>query len=514
MNVICYKRVSTDDQADRGFSLQHQETVMKQWCEIHNHNIVDIYTEDYSGKSFDRPVWKKILNFIKKNKGHVDMILCLRWDRFSRNHYDALTTIKDLFKVGVIINTVEQPLDLTNPDNKVLLSLYLTIPEVENDKNSIRTTEGSRRARLEGCWTGTAPRGYVNYRDDKKSTLRPNKDAPIIKDAFVRMSLGSYSAEDIRRWLATKDMKVSKQTFLNIIRNPVYTGRIYVKPWKKEDSQLVLGLHPPIISEELFYQANFILDGRKRNMKFHDDKTDIYPLKGFLKCPEHGLSLTAYGAKSRNKQIHHYYLCCKDRCKQRHKIKDVHDGIEELLSNISLSAQTVILYKRILEKIFNREDHIRKDEIEKVKKEIERIETRKNTLQDRLLDDDITSKDYHEMKAKIDKDIMVQKSRLSDLLAQFSPYKTYISKTLPMLENLISYYRSSPGETKKKILACIFTEKLVFKKGRVATTPFTIPVQVLFNASKLLEESKNKKEIEYDLLSIMAPAAGLEPATL
>ena len=58
MNVICYKRVSTDDQADRGFSLQHQETVMKQWCEIHNHNIVDIYTEDYSGKSFDRPVWK------------------------------------------------------------------------------------------------------------------------------------------------------------------------------------------------------------------------------------------------------------------------------------------------------------------------------------------------------------------------------------------------------------------------------------------------------------------------
>jgi hypothetical protein len=43
------------------------------------------------------------------------------------------------------------------------------------------------------------------------------------------------------------------------------------------------------------------------------------------------------------------------------------------------------------------------------------------------------------------------------------------------------------------------------EKGRVATIPFSIPVQVLINASKVLEGSKNKKEVENDLLSIMAP---------
>jgi DNA invertase Pin-like site-specific DNA recombinase len=153
MNVICYKRVSTDDQADRGFSLQHQEKMLTQYCEINNYNIVEIYTEDYSGKSFDRPEWNKIIDYIKKNKGKVDMILCLRWDRFSRNQYDAMTTIKTLKKLGITVKTVEQQLDLNNPDNKILLSMYLTLPEVENDKNSIRTTEGSRRARIEGCWT-------------------------------------------------------------------------------------------------------------------------------------------------------------------------------------------------------------------------------------------------------------------------------------------------------------------------------------------------------------------------
>jgi site-specific DNA recombinase len=96
MNVICYKRVSTDDQADRGFSLNHQDRMLRQYCEINDHNIVMMVQEDYSAKTFDRPEWKKIMTYIRQNRKKVDMILCLRWDRFSRNQYDALTVIKQL----------------------------------------------------------------------------------------------------------------------------------------------------------------------------------------------------------------------------------------------------------------------------------------------------------------------------------------------------------------------------------------------------------------------------------
>ena len=67
MRTIIYKRVSTDDQADRGYSLQHQEDVIKQFCKLHNYPILDVYTEDCSGKNFDRPEWNKILKFLKKN---------------------------------------------------------------------------------------------------------------------------------------------------------------------------------------------------------------------------------------------------------------------------------------------------------------------------------------------------------------------------------------------------------------------------------------------------------------
>jgi hypothetical protein len=61
------------------------------------------------------------------------------------------------------------------------------------------------------------------------------------------------------------------------------------------------------------------------------------------------------------------------------------------------------------------------------------------------------------------------------------------------------------GQIKRKILGCIFSEKLVFEKGRVATTPFTEPIQVLSKINKVLQESKNKKEVENNLLSTFAP---------
>ena len=45
----------------------------------------------------------------------------------------------------------------------------------------------------------------------------------------------------------------------------------------------------------------------------------------------------------------------------------------------------------------------------------------------------------------------------------------YIEKEVPMLANLLEYYRKSDGATKKKTLGCIFAEKLVLEKGNLQT---------------------------------------------
>jgi len=513
MNVIIYKRVSTDDQADRGFSLQNQEDMLIKYCNIQKHNIVGIYTEDYSAKTFDRPEWKKIMLYIKKNRGKVDLILCLRWDRFSRNQYEALTTIKELFKLGVSVNTMEQPLDLSNPDNKVLLSLYLTIPEVENDKNSIRTTEGSRRARFEGCWTGTPPRGYENCRVDKKSTLRPSKDAEIMKEAFTRMASGLYSADEVRRWINSQGIKMVKQTFLYLIRNVVYIGKIYIKPWKKEPEQIVTGLHPPLITEDVFYRAIQVLDGRVRKMDFDSDKTDLYPIKGFMECEKHKRTISAYPSTGRNGKLHHYYICTLPKC-SRYRVDDVHKKISELISEISFDAKMILLYKSFLEDIFNKEDNVRLSEIEKTKTEIDKLEKRKISLENSFMDGDLTSIEYHQMKLRTDSECLNLNEKLSGLQSDLPPFKFYLKKTLPALERMSDFYEKSDGKTKKKILGCIFLKKFNSLEFKVATTPFTPEVVAVITAGKVSRNGENKKEVSKDLFSLLAPPLGLEPRTL
>ena len=110
----------------------------------------------------------------------------------------------------------------------------------------------------------------------------------------------------------------------------------------------------------------------------------------------------------------------------------------------------------------------------------------------------ITSQDYQDMKGKVDKELVLLKDKLTDLQQQISPFKVYIQKEVPMLENLLEYYRKSDGATKKKILGCIFAEKLILEKGKVVTPVFTEPIQLILRISKVLRRSEKKKEVDFD----------------
>jgi len=132
--AILYIRVSTDEQAEKGYSLKHQEERLRQYCQHQQMEVIAVYKEDHSAKTFERPEFTKLLAFLKKNKGCADLLLFLKWDRFSRNAGDAYAMINQLNKLGVEPQGIEQPLDLNVPENKIMLAFYLAAPEVEIDK--------------------------------------------------------------------------------------------------------------------------------------------------------------------------------------------------------------------------------------------------------------------------------------------------------------------------------------------------------------------------------------------
>lgn len=80
-----YIRVSTDEQADKGYSQRDQEERLRRYCSLNNISVGQIIYEDHSAKSFNRPEWAKLLVNLKKKSSKTNLVLFTKWDRFSRN---------------------------------------------------------------------------------------------------------------------------------------------------------------------------------------------------------------------------------------------------------------------------------------------------------------------------------------------------------------------------------------------------------------------------------------------
>lgn len=84
--------------------------------------------------------------------------------------------ISILTKLGVELQAVEQPLNLSIPENKMMLAIYLAAPEVENDRRALNTFYGTHRARKEGRLIEKAPFGYINRsKEDGRKYIAPKE---------------------------------------------------------------------------------------------------------------------------------------------------------------------------------------------------------------------------------------------------------------------------------------------------------------------------------------------------
>ena len=170
-------------------------------------------------------------------------------------------------------------------ENKLMLALYLSAPEVENDRRSMNTINGIRRAKKEGRWVCGAPKGYSNKRDDhNKPIIVPNEDAKFIKQAFEELAEGIKPYDHIRQELNKKGFVCSKAHFATLIRNPVYMGNIWIKSYKKEPEAVVKGIHQAIEEEALFNKVQTILSRRSQgiNRPITNRKRPELPLRGFF----------------------------------------------------------------------------------------------------------------------------------------------------------------------------------------------------------------------------------------
>ena len=510
-NVILYVRVSTDEQASKGYSLRDQEQKLINYCKLNDLNVLDIYREDYSAKTFKRPVFNKLLEFCKKNKREVHQLIFIKWDRFSRNTSESYQMIETFERLAIQVNAIEQPLDLTIPEQGLMLAVYLSIPQVENHRRSLNIISGMRRAFKEGRYVGSAPRGYDNGRDSsKKPILIPNKDARFVQEAFELIATGLYNQAEVLKKLRLNGFIVGKTSFSNLIKNPIYYGGVFMKAYKDEKECIVDGIHEPIITKALFIKAQtFLNNRRKKHHVIHKKLNETYPLKGFLLCPECNAPLTGSTSKGRSK--HYSYYHCISPCKGRYQLEDVNLWIGDYLKSISFNAPIKKLFEEmVLEGLSAEKDKkmLGPKHYEKVKQ----MEVKMERLQDLYVDGEMDKKEYEDAKERY-KDIYNELKQLEIVAIDEKEILELYKKAINKMENIENQFIKSDIDGKRRIIGSIFPNKFRFENKKVRTAdvnPILLKIASVNGASRGKKKWDKSKKID---LSHTVKAEGFEPST-
>lgn len=194
-NVAVYYRVSTDKQ-----DIASQQNAIETWLDqLHPEKkpkSVQYFTDEgISGKTEDRPAFKKMID--DAYAGRIDTIIVYRLDRFSRNATSAIRMLLNLDEVGVAFISITQPvlnLSHENPFRRTMLAAFAEIAELERTTIVARVVAGLKAARKRGVELGP-PRKITQEVRDQANELRRN--GKTIREIALELSLSTGSVSKL-----------------------------------------------------------------------------------------------------------------------------------------------------------------------------------------------------------------------------------------------------------------------------------------------------------------------------
>lgn len=457
-----YLRVSTDEQALNGFSLGYQEDVLRQYCQINNIQVLQIISEEFSAKNFQRPEWSSLLLRLKNKKiDRPNYILFTKWDRFSRNAADAYSMIIVLKQLGVEPQAVEQPLNLSVPENKLLLAFYLVAPEVENDRRSINVKTAMHKAKLEGRWMGTAPIGYVNKTSasGQKYIVPHEPAASLLKEAFGHISQKQFNIHQAYKIAIAKGLVCSLTNFCHALRSPVYCGKIIVANHHNQHPTIVEGRHDKIISEVMFNEVQNVINRRKN--KKHSfvnghSANEMLPFRGFLYCPNCKQKLTGSGSLGKTKRYFYYH--CK--CGFRTRADKVHQSFLETINALKPLPEYRYLFTVILEKLYKESSFLQSINQRHSIKRIEELHDNICNARCLLLSKDIDAGEYHKITSDYETKITILKNKLEASLISLAQFKNRIEFMCPKTSELQCTFEKADISEKRQMFLLLFQKNI------------------------------------------------------
>lgn len=323
-----YARKSMEAEERQALSIESQLNEMKVLVERNGLNVVATKNESHSAKnSGERVVFNEMLEDIRQGK--YNAILTWNADRLSRNAGDQGQVV-DLMDKGLLleIHTFNQVFT-NSPNDKFLLMILCSQAKYENDNKGVNVRRGLR-ARVEmGLYPSSTPMGYLTSKLRDNSCLKevdPER-APIIKQMFEKVAYENYSIHGLWRWLKKIDFRspggkhLAMSLVQMIISRDFYYGSF---EFPKGSGKWYKGVHTPIITKELFDDANNAIKKYRWKTRSLISKASSFSFLRLIRCGRCGSGVTAeekYRVRKELKKtsIYRYYVCTRGRDRDCHE---------------------------------------------------------------------------------------------------------------------------------------------------------------------------------------------------
>ncbi|MGN1318511.1 MAG: recombinase family protein, partial [Lachnospirales bacterium] len=488
------------EQLGEAETLARHEKALMDLAKKKNLAISDIYREVVSGETIEaRPEMQKLLKAVEA--GVYKGVLVMEIERLARGNTKDQGIVAEAFQFSnTLIITPSKTYDPSNEFDEEYFEFGLFMSRREYKTINRRIQRGRIASVKEGKFiAGTAPFGYdkVKIKGAKGYTLEPNKDAETVKliyDLYTNNQIGMTLIGKKLDGLGIKPVKSdtwTRASIKDILTNPTYTGKIRWQ-WRKvnkviEDGKIVKhrpkqkygeymlidGLHKPIITEEIFNEAQTILKD-KYIPPVCSNKDLKNPLAKLMVCEKCGAAMTRVLSRTGD-----FIKCSNSKC---NNISSKVEIVEKAV--IEAAEEWFEDYKLNFKDKYSKQDH--SNYINIIKNYNDKLEllNRQLTNTYELLEQGVYTIDiFKQRNTAIQKDIDKTSKALKDTQYEYDnklSEDAIVNNYIPDTEKLFSiYHQLTDAKSKNEILHKLL-EKVTYIKTEKGTrnkpAPFKITI--------------------------------------
>lgn len=487
-----YIRVSTEEQKNKGYSPDNQIRQIRDFAEMHGYHIKKLFDDSgRSGRSTEKRV--ALLELLKAVDEHpVDAVIFYKIDRLARNVGDFDRMYK-LFKAKNIKLLSISEGDLME-GNSLIPNIFASVAQWESEVNSSRTRDALAQKFEEGWQPTRPPIGYrsVGGKDEKKTCEPDPYEAPIVKEFFEMYATGNYSILAIQDWLSGKNILSRHDTGLghsvicNMLNNPFYYG------WIRWHGVGKMGKHKAIITKELYDTCQYVLAKHRSFLIRH--RVHDFLLRGFIYCAECDQRYTAEWHKDQHKLVNRggkiaYYHCQKrerNGCPAPYvEMSKLEKLVEQEFKKLEFSEEFINAVVKKTKDILEENRKSGSSVIQGIINQKSALETRRNNLEDAMMDGTMDRESYKRRHLEIQQQIINLDNQIMEFDNKSKVDIDLIEEVLAFTRNIHQTYVDAPNFLKRHYLRFFF-EQIVIKNRKIYKVVPTPIFKILKNRHEII----------------------------